>query len=178
MAKHYGVGVVACPPRRGNRKGSVEKSIHFATQRFWRTMTATTIDDAQRQLDRFCERIGDRRPRSIAKLEELWAKKRPSRFSPHVDASVRVWETSPSSSGCGPSLPPATRPPSRTHGTVGPSALVPFEGNAYSVPPGLIGVEVAVRHRLGTAGIEIISAAGNPPGQPLQADPRWRLCGA
>ena len=71
VAKHYGASVVACPPRRGNRKGSVEKSIHFATQRFWRTMTATNIDDAQRQLDRFCERIGDRRPRSIAKLEEL-----------------------------------------------------------------------------------------------------------
>jgi transposase len=54
VAKHYQVSVVACPPRRGNRKGSVEKSIHFATQRFWRTMTATTITDAQDQLDRFC----------------------------------------------------------------------------------------------------------------------------
>ena len=71
VAKHYGATVVACPPRRGNRKGSVEKSNHFATQRFWRTMTATRIDDAQRQLDRFCERTGDGRPRSIAKLEEL-----------------------------------------------------------------------------------------------------------
>ena len=37
---------------------------------------------------------------------------------------------------------------------------MPFEGNAYSVPPGLIGAEVTVRHRLGTAGIEIVSAAG------------------
>jgi len=44
--------------------------------------------------------------------------------------------------------------------TVGPSALVSFEGNAYSVPPGLIGIEVTVRHRLGTAGIEIVSKAG------------------
>ena len=42
--------VVACPPRRGNRKGSVEKSVHFATQRFWRTMTATTMAGAQAQL--------------------------------------------------------------------------------------------------------------------------------
>jgi len=64
VAKHYRVSVVACPPRRGNRKGSVEKSIHFATGRFWRTMTATTITGAQDQLDRFCQRIGDRRPRS------------------------------------------------------------------------------------------------------------------
>jgi hypothetical protein len=43
---------------------------------------------------------------------------------------------------------------------VGPSALVAFEGNAYSVPPGLIGAEVSVHHRLGTGGIEIISKAG------------------
>ncbi|HLN06827.1 MAG TPA: hypothetical protein VK217_11150, partial [Acidimicrobiales bacterium] len=46
------------------------------------------------------------------------------------------------------------------HNRVGPSCLVPFEGNAYSVPPGLIGVEVSVRHRLGTAGIEIVSKSG------------------
>jgi hypothetical protein len=52
-------------------KGSVEKSIHFATQRFWRNMTARTMSDAQTQFDRFCERIGDGRPRPIAKLEEL-----------------------------------------------------------------------------------------------------------
>ena len=37
VAKHYGVTVVACPPRRGNRKGVVEKNIHFVTQRWWRT---------------------------------------------------------------------------------------------------------------------------------------------
>jgi transposase len=39
-----------CPPRRGNRKGSVEKSVHYATQRFWRTMTAATMDRAATQL--------------------------------------------------------------------------------------------------------------------------------
>ena len=39
VAKHYGASVVACPPRRGNPKDSVEKSIHFSTQRFWRTVS-------------------------------------------------------------------------------------------------------------------------------------------
>ena len=29
VAKHYGVTVVPCPPRRGNRKGVVEKNIHL-----------------------------------------------------------------------------------------------------------------------------------------------------
>ena len=71
VAKHYSVTVVACPPRRGNRKGSVEKSVHFATQRFWRTMTAATMAGAQVQLERFCEKIADRRPRPAAKLEEV-----------------------------------------------------------------------------------------------------------
>jgi transposase len=160
VAKHYGANVVACPPRRGNRKGSAEKSIHFATQRFWRTMTATTIDDAQRQLDRFCERIGDRRPRSIAKLEELVGHEAAVPFlatrgrkRPSVGDLSQLERLGPLPAACYPATIEA-------HNTVGPSALVPFEGNAYSVPPGLIGVEVSARHRLGTAGVEIVSAAG------------------
>jgi hypothetical protein len=160
VAKHYGASVVACPPRRGNRKGSVEKSNHFATQRFWRTMTATNIDDAQRQLDRFAERIGDRRQRSIAKLEELVGKEPAVTFlaargrkRPSVGDLAELEGLRPLPAACYPAT-------IEEHNTVGPSALVPFEGNAYSVPPGLIGVEVIVRHRLGTAGIEIFSAAG------------------
>jgi transposase len=160
VAKHYGANVVACPPRRGNRKGSAEKSIHFATQRFWRTMTATNIDDAQRQLDPFCERIGDQRPRSIAQLEELVGKEAAVPFlaargrkRPSVGDLSELEGLRPLPAACYPAT-------IEDHNTVGPSALVPFEGNAYSVPPGLIGVEVSVRHRLGTAGIEIVSAAG------------------
>jgi transposase len=38
VAKHYGVAVRPCPPRRGNRKGVVEKANHVAAQRFWRTL--------------------------------------------------------------------------------------------------------------------------------------------
>ncbi len=37
VAKHYGVGIDACPPRRPNRKGVVEKAIHYIAQRWWRT---------------------------------------------------------------------------------------------------------------------------------------------
>jgi len=160
VAKHYGVSVVACPPRRGNRKGSVEKSIHFATGRFWRTMTATRIDDAQRQLDRFCERTGDRRPRSIAKLEELVGKESAVTFlaergrkRPSVADLAELERLRPLPAACYPATV-------EEHNRVGVSALVPFEGNAYSVPPGLIGAEVAVRHRLGAPGIEIVSGAG------------------
>ncbi|MFE4638178.1 hypothetical protein ACFRJ1_33085 [Streptomyces sp. NPDC056773] len=34
------VGVDICPPRRGNRKGVVEKANHSAAQRWWRTAQA------------------------------------------------------------------------------------------------------------------------------------------
>ncbi|MGH3180995.1 MAG: Mu transposase domain-containing protein [Streptosporangiaceae bacterium] len=160
VAKHYGVTVVACPPRRGNRKGSVEKSIHYATQRFWRTMTAETMAQGQEQLDRFCERTADKRPRSIARLEELLGPDAAAAFlaarghkRPTVADLAELERLRPLPAACYPAT-------IEDHNKVGPSALVPFEGNAYSVAPGLIGAEVTVRHRLSTPGIEIVSAAG------------------
>jgi len=180
VAKHYGVSVVACPPRRGNRKGSVEKSIHYATQRFWRTMTALTMADAQVGFDRFCERTADKRPRSLSKLEALVGKDSAARLlaargrrRPSVGDLAELERLRP--------LPAAPYPATVVeHNKVGPSALVPFEGNAYSVPPGLLGAEVIVRHRLGSAGIEIVSSAGvllashyreNPGGGYVVRDP-------
>jgi transposase len=160
VAKHYGVSVVACPPRRGNRKGSVEKSIHYATQRFWRTMTASTMAEAQVQLDRFCERTADKRPRSIAKLEQLIGTEASAAFlvarahkRPSVADLADLERLRPLPAACYPAT-------IEEQNKVGPSALVAFEGNAYSVPPGLIGTEVTVRHRLSTPGIEIVSATG------------------
>lgn len=46
-----------------------------------------------------------------------------------------------------------------TH-TVSPQALVPFRGNQYSVPPGLRGTQVQVRHRLGADTLRIVTARG------------------
>ena len=138
VAKHYGVGVDPCPPRRGNRKGSVEKSIHYATQRFWRTMTATTMEDAQVQLDRFCEHIADKRPRPVAKLETIVGIEAAAVFL--VDRSRKRPLVS-DLAGLEPLAPLPTAPyPTTVQVTrkVGPSALVAFEGNAYSVPPGLL----------------------------------------
>jgi crotonobetainyl-CoA:carnitine CoA-transferase CaiB-like acyl-CoA transferase len=160
VAKHYRVSVVPCPPRRGNRKGSVEKSIHFATGRFWRTMTATTIVDAQAQFDRFCERIGDRRTRPVARLEAIIGVEAAAarlaergRRRPTVADLAELEALAP--------LPAAVCPATiEATAKVGPSALVAFEGNAYSVPPGVIGVQVIVRHRLGATGIEIVAASG------------------
>lgn len=55
VAKHYGVTVKPCPPRRGNRKGVVEKANHVAAQRFWRTLPDdVTVEEAQARLERWC----------------------------------------------------------------------------------------------------------------------------
>jgi transposase len=65
VAKHYGVRVVACPPRRGNRKGVVEKANHVAAQRFWRNLSDdVTVEQAQARLDTWCAGRGDARARS------------------------------------------------------------------------------------------------------------------
>ena len=57
VAKHYGVQVKPCPPRRGNRKGVVEKANHTAAQRWWRTLPDdVTVAQAQARLDAFCAR--------------------------------------------------------------------------------------------------------------------------
>ena len=46
VAKHYGVAVDVCPPRRARRKGVVEKAIDYLTQSWWRTARVGTIQEA------------------------------------------------------------------------------------------------------------------------------------
>jgi transposase len=161
VARHYGIEVVVCPPRRGNRKGSVEKSNHFATQRFWRTMTARTMAEAQVQLDRFCERIADRRPRSLARLEAVLGAEGAAAFMAETGrrrptiADIAIHERlAPIPVAAYPAMVEVTN-------TVGRSRLVAFEGNSYSVPDSVpIQGPVRVRHRLGTETVEIVTTAG------------------
>lgn len=169
VAKHYGVSVVPCPPRRANRKGSVEKSAHYAAQRWWRTARATTRAEAQASFDRFCSRIADRRTRPPAKLAGAGlpdaargdihrdggtpdrADRRPIR--PTVAELAELEALLP--------LPVAPYPATvEVVRTIDRSALVAFDGNAYSVPPGLSGTEVLIRHRLGSATLEVITSTG------------------
>ena len=137
VAKHYGVTVVPCPPRRGNRKGVVEKQIHFLTQRWWRTLDAKNLADAQASLDGFCATIGDARLRGDTTVGDLGA------AEPLLD------------------LPPVPYPAQRTvTRVVAANALVSVDGNRYSVPPALVGTEVEVKQRLGSDELIIISGAG------------------
>jgi hypothetical protein len=58
-------------------------------------------------------------------------------------------------------LPPAPFPAVvETSVPVASNATVAFRGNRYSTPPGLAGMELMLRHRLGTDTVEVHSPAG------------------
>ena len=99
VAKYYGASVVACPPRRGNRKGSVEAAVRFATGRWWRTLSADTAEVAQASLDRFWSTTGDARLRSPSRIEE-----------PPADAGPPRWPTVGELAGAERARGPARRP--------------------------------------------------------------------
>jgi transposase len=138
VARYYGVQVDVCGSRRANRKGAVESRNHYIAQRFWRTLRAGSPAEAQAKLDRFCAQTGDQRRRNGSTVAALAAAER---------------------LGPLPSLPfPAVLEVERV---VSASCLVSFEGNRYSVPPGLHGQHLTVRRRLGATQIELVSAAGS-----------------
>jgi transposase len=154
VAKHYGAIVVPCPPRRGNRKGAVECGVKFMCGRWWRTMTATTPEEAQLSVDRFWATTGDARLRPPGRYAE------PGTL---VEGVRPVWPTvgELAASEALMALPGAPFPATvEERHTVDDRATVAFRGNRYSVNPGLGGVELTVRQRLGTATIEIFSPAG------------------
>lgn len=141
VAKHYGVGVDLCPPRHGNRKGTVEKANHSAAQRWWRTLPDdATVTAAQASLDAFCVRVGDARTRQRD-------------GQPMTVGAVAALER------LGP-LPPPFPATVTVDRVVTGQALVAFAGNQYSVPPGLAGTTVTVKHRLGQPGLDIVTAGG------------------
>jgi transposase len=142
VAKHYGAVVEPCPPRRGNRKGSVESSVRFVSGRWWRTMSDQTPEDAQRSLDRFCATTGEERER---------------RFADGTRTTVRVLADREPLLALPPVPFPATIEVERT---VGDNAVVAYRGNHYSTPPGLGGSVLAVRQRLGSGTIEVVAPSG------------------
>lgn len=139
VAKHYGVVIRPCPPRRGNRKGAVEAAVRYACGRWWRTLEAGTLAEAQASLDRFCASVADARPRGGTTVAALAAAE-PLRALPVLPYPATLERT----------------------GLVDADATVAFEGTRYSVPPGFAGARVTVRHRLGSPTLEIVTGAGLP----------------
>jgi transposase len=156
VAKHYGVGVDACPPRHGNRKGVVEKNIDYLTQRWWRTADVHHPAEAQASLDRFCVEIADARPRTglsaavrrdIHSLDGGEGSADRCTVGALADAEPLL------------GLPEQPYPAEVIEvRAVAANALVSLWGNRYSVPPGLVGSHVEVRWRLGADTIELRAA--------------------
>jgi len=145
VAKHYGVKVRPCPPRRGNRKGVVEKANDVAAQRFWRTLPDdVSVEDAQESLDAWCVKRGDTRLRATAD----------GKVSVATVAAAEPLAPVPAPY---PAVLVVTR-------VVSAQALVSFRGNRYSVPPELHGARVTVSVRLGSTHLDIASSpsAGRP----------------
>jgi len=137
LAKHYGVTIAVCPPRRAQRKGVVEAAIRYLQRSWWRTADASTPQLAQSSLDRWCAEVADQRRRDGLTVSERAAGEP---LQP---------------------LPPVAYPAElQAERVVSASALVAFEGNRYSVPPSLAGQTVTVLARLGEPTIRIVSAAG------------------
>ena len=154
VAKHYGAIVVPCPPRRGNRKGAVECGVKFMCGRWWRTMTATTAEEAQVSLDRFWATTGDARLRPPGRYAD------PASFAPDErPAWPTVGQLADAETLMGLPLAPYPATVCEAH-RVDDRASVAFRGNRYSVNPGMTGIELTVAHRLGTASVEIFNPAG------------------
>ncbi len=137
LAKHYGANVAICPAHRPQRKGVVEAAIRFIGGRFWRTLRARTVGEAQQALDHFAAGTSDGRRRDGSTVGELGAAE-PLRDLPALAFPAEIV---------------VERVASR-------SALVCFEGNRYSVTPGHAGRTVTVRARVSEAALSIVSPAG------------------
>jgi len=137
VAKHYGVTVRPCPPRRGNRKGSVEAAVRYLCGRWWRTLTATTIEGAGASLDHFCATTADDRPRAGSTVRAL-AEAEPLLALPVTPYPATIEVAAP----------------------VAVDATVAYGGNRYSVPHGLAGATLTLRHRLGDDDLEIHAPSG------------------
>lgn len=152
VAKHYAVVVEVCPPRRGNRKGVVEKANHAAAQRIWRAMPETidgtpiTVAQAQARIDTWCTTKGDARRRVVLDPDGTH---RPTTVGDLAAAEpLRVL--------------PAPFPVSiQVARTVTAQALVAYDGNFYSVPPTLARAKVLVTAV--TAGRTCRSPPRTPP---------------
>jgi Mu transposase-like protein len=147
IAKHYGVEIAVCPPRRAQRKGVVERAIGYTTGSWWTSAAVIGPAQAQQDLDRWCEHIADQRARPDGQTVAMIAATEPLRALPAnaYPAQIRV-----------------ERLASR-------SALVAYDGNRYSIEPAHAGRTVTVLGRVGDPLLRIISTAGEIIGEHRQA---------
>ena len=137
IAKHYGTDVAICPPHRPQRKGVFEAAIKFIGGRWWRTAKVASMLQAQQSFDAFAVGVSDQRARQGSTVGELGACE-PFRALPALAFPAEIV---------------VERVCSR-------SALVTFETNQYSVPPGYASQPLIVRARVGEPQVRIVTAQG------------------
>jgi transposase len=137
LAKHYGVDVAICGAHRPQRKGVVEAAIKFIGARWWRTAQVTSMFEAQQSLHMFAANVSDQRARRDSTIAEL-ADTEPLRALPTLAFPAEIV---------------VERVASR-------SALVAFETNKYSVPPGYVRQTLTVRARIDEPTLRIMTATG------------------
>jgi hypothetical protein len=122
-------------------------------------MTATTPAEAQLSLDRFWSSTGDDRLRPPGRYldpgevtdGEVTDTERPRWPSVRELADAEQLMA----------LPPVPYPATiEVRAFADDKASVAFRGNRYSVSPGMGGIELTLRHRLGTGTLEVFSPAG------------------
>jgi transposase len=149
VAKQCAVTVEVCPPRRGNRKGVVEKANHAAAQRIWRSMPETvdgrpiTVEQAQARIDTWCHAKGDARRRVVLEPDG-------THRATTVGALADAEPLRP--------LPAPFPVTTQVTRTVTAQGLVAYAGNFYSVPPELARAQVTVSVTHGTEDIHIAAA--------------------
>ncbi|MDV9171030.1 IS21-like element helper ATPase IstB [Streptomyces sp. W16] len=117
----------------------VEKANHIAAQRWWRTVPDhLSVEQAQSGVDKLAARMDERR-RTVDGIKVTIGQL--AAGEPLLELPVRPF--------------PAELEVQRA---VSPQALVSFDGNLYSVPPGMPGVQVTVRHRLDEDYLHIVTA--------------------
>ena len=151
--------------RRGGGTARVPSSrrSRYVSGRWWRTMTATTPEEAQVSLDRFLAGPGDARTRPIPAATPETELSAAVRADIHSRPGIRVRATVGELADAEPLLAlPALAFPATIEVTriVAANATVAFRGNRYSTPPGLTGHELTLRHRLNSGTVEIHSPAG------------------
>jgi transposase len=155
LAKHYGVELAICPPRRAQRKGVVERAIQYVTWSWWTSARVIGPADAQRDLDRWCQTVADQRTRHEAGYDG-------DRRTVAVVAAGESLRPLPAAAY--PAVICVERQASQ-------SALVAYEGNKYSIEPAHAGRTVTVIARVGEPSMRIVSAAGEVIGEHRLAVP-------
>ena len=137
IAKHYGVEIAVCPPRRAQRKGVVEAAVKYTTKNWWRTAAVSSLAEAQLSLDRWSVQVADQRARPGGTVGSVGA------AEPLAALPTMAY----------PALISVQRKASR-------SALVAFEANHYSVPPAYAGRTLTVQTRVSEPRLTVISPSG------------------